>query len=58
MKRDWIDAKYEVVSPTPLKWWQGWRLTFTWRPFLICLIGGGLALAKALAEGMTAGTPH
>lgn len=31
MDKDVIDAEFTVVSeptPPPLKWWQGWRLTF------------------------------
>lgn len=39
-KRDWTDAKFEIVKPPPRRVRSGWY--FDWRNFLIV---GGLSLA-------------
>ena len=51
MDKNVIDAEFTVVSepPPPLKWWQGWRIT--WSPWP--LIGAAVLLAPALVKALT-----
>lgn len=51
MDKDVIDAEYRVVGgEPPLKWWQGWRIEWSWTPWPA--IGAAvLAFAAFLSRG-------